>query len=110
MSQKLLFLSFNGHTFYKLSDIITHIHDYHVGLQHVKLYYDVVEQVVALFDVGLVFAAGLIKAIMKDKSWTFVDWDAKNLAELLEPLIYHHKVALDGQNCRKKASRLINKH
>lgn len=85
-ARKLLSLSFNNYTFYKLSDIIAHIHDYPVGLQRTKLYCDVVEQAVGLFDIGSVFAAGLIKAVKRDKSWAVVDWDAKDVAELLEPL------------------------
>ncbi len=67
-SPRLLFLFFNGHTFYRLSDILAHINDYPIGLQQVELYCNVVEQTAAIFDIGLVFVAGLITTFKKDKS------------------------------------------
>ncbi len=72
-SPRLLSLSFNGYTFYSLSDILAHINHYPIGLQRVELYYDVVEQTAAIFDIGSVFATGLITAVKKDKSWAIVD-------------------------------------
>lgn len=42
-SPRLLSLSFNRHTFYRLFDILVDINNYPDGLQQVKLYYDMVE-------------------------------------------------------------------
>ncbi len=109
-SPRLLSLSFNGHTFYRLSDILAHINDYPIGLQRVELYCDVVEQTAAIFDIGSVFAAGLITAVKKDKSWIMVHWNAKDVTQLLDPLTRHHKVGLVGRNRREETLRLINKH
>ncbi len=69
---RLLSLSFNGHTFYRLSDILAYINDYPVGLQRVELYCNVVKQTAAIFDIGSVFATGLITVVKKDKSWAMV--------------------------------------
>lgn len=79
-SPRLLSLSFNGHNFYRLSGILVHINDYPVGLQQVDLYCNMVEQIVAIFDIGLVFMADLITAVKKDKSLVMVDWDTKDVA------------------------------
>ena len=40
-SPRLLFLSFNGYIFYRLSDILVDINHYLDGLQQIELYYDV---------------------------------------------------------------------
>ncbi len=69
-----------------------------------------VEQTAAIFYIGLVFAAGLIIAVKKDKSWAMVYWNAKDVAQLLDPLIRHHKASLIGCNCREEVLRLINKY
>ncbi len=37
-------------------------------------------------------------------------WNAKDVAELLDPLTRHHKAGLVGRNHREEALRLINKH
>lgn len=39
-----------------------------------------------------------------------IDWNAKNVAQLLDPLICHHKAGLVGRNYHEEALRLINKH
>ncbi len=109
-SPRLLSLSFNGHIFYKLFDILTHINDYPVGLQRVQLYYDLVEQTAAIFDIRSVFAAGLITAVKKDKSWVMVHWNTKNVAQLLDPLTCHYKAGLVGRNRHEEVLRLINKY
>ncbi len=69
-----------------------------------------VEQTIAIFDIRSVFAAGLITAVKKDKSWAMVHWNAKDVAQLLDPLTRHHKAGLVGRNRREEALRLINKH
>ncbi len=69
-----------------------------------------VEQTTAIFDIGLLFAAGLITAVKKNKSWAMVHWNAKDVAQLLNPLTRHHKAGLVGRNRREEALRLINKH
>ncbi len=107
---RLLSLSFNGHTFYRLSDILAYINDYPVGLQRVELYCDMVEQTAANFDIGSVFATGLIIAVKKDKSWAIVHWNAKDVAQLVDPLTRHHKADLVGRNRHEEVLRLINKH
>ncbi len=109
-SPRLLSLSFNSHIFYRLSDLFAHINNYPVGLQRVELYCNVVEQTAAIFDIGSVFAAGLITAVKKDKSWAMVHWNAKDVAQLLVPLTRHHKAGLVGHNHHEEALRLINKH
>lgn len=76
----LLSLSFNRYIFYKFFDIFIHINDYIVGLQRVELYYNVVEQTAVIFDIRSVFAACLIKAVKKNKSWAMVDWNPRDIA------------------------------
>lgn len=77
---RLLSLSFNGHIFYKFSNILTHINNYLVGLQQVELYYNIIEQTATIFNIRLVFAIGLIKAVKKKKSWVMVNWNAGDIA------------------------------
>lgn len=67
-SKKKLSLTFNGCTLYMLSDVVAHICDYPYGEKRVALYLDVVKQASKFFNLGLAFAAGLIKAIKKIKS------------------------------------------
>lgn len=65
----LLSFLLNGCIFFNLSDIIDHIHDYLVDLEYVKLYCNVIEQMAAIFEIGLFFALNLMKVVKKDKSW-----------------------------------------
>lgn len=58
----------NKYTFYKLSDIIGHMYDYSINVHYIKLYCDIIMQVFAFFNIGLIFVADLIKAIQKNKS------------------------------------------
>lgn len=67
-SPRLLILSFNGYTFYKLFDTFALINDYDIGQQQVELYCDMVEQTAAIFDIWSVFVTGLIKAIKKTRA------------------------------------------
>ncbi len=39
-----------------------------------------------------------------------VHWNAKDVAQLLDPLTCHHKAGLVGRNRREEALKLINKH
>lgn len=64
-SLKKLLLTFNGGTFYILSDLIAHICDYPKEEKRVALYVNVVKQASKFFDLGSAFAEGLIKAIQE---------------------------------------------
>lgn len=85
-SSKTLSLTFNGRTFYMLSDVIAYICDFPKGKECVALYVDVVKQVEKIFDLELVFVEGLIKAIKKDKSWAFAEWSTNEVEQLLVSL------------------------
>ncbi len=67
-SLSLLFLYFNRHIFYRLSDILVYINDYPICLQQVEWYCNLVKQTVTILDIRLVFMTGLIIAVKKDKS------------------------------------------
>ena len=68
VSSKKLLLTFNGHIFYMLSDIIAHICDYPVKQARILLYVNMVKQDSIIFDIVLAFSKGLIKTTKKDKS------------------------------------------
>ena len=109
-SSRLLSLFFNGHIFYRLSDILAHIKNYSIGLQQVELYCNVIEKTIAIFDIRLAFVAGLIRGVKKNKSWAMVYWNARDVVQLLDPLICHYKAGVVRCNHCKEALRLINKH
>ena len=56
------------------------------GEERVPLYLDIVKQASKIFDLGSAFAAGLIKAVKKDKSWAIEKWSKHDVGELLAPL------------------------
>ena len=107
---KTLSLTFNGRTFYMLSDVIAHICDYPEGEERVALYVDVVKQVEKIFDLGSAFAEGLIKAIKKDKSWALAEWSTNKVEQLLVPLSRHVRAARVGRTRRQGALTTINRH
>lgn len=63
VSPTMLSLSLNGRTFFQLSNIIEHIHDYPVSLERVELYCHAVEQTAAIFEIRSAFASDLMKAL-----------------------------------------------
>lgn len=109
-SLRLLSLSFNGHTFYKFLDILTLISNYPVGLEEVELYCNVVEQTATIFDITLIFTLGLITAVKKNKSWAIVNWNVRDVAQLLDPHLHYHKSGIIGRNLCEEVLRLIIKH
>ena len=109
-SPTLLSLLLNGRTFFNLSDIIDHIHDYPVGLERVKFYCDVIEQMAAIFEIRSFFASNLMKVIKKDKSWQNKEWTSVDIAQLFAPLARNDKIVQTGRNCREKTLKTLNKH
>lgn len=109
-SLKMLSLMFHGHILYILSNIITYICDYPEGEECVALYIDVVKQAKNFFDIGLVFAEGLIKAIKKEKSWTFAEWSINEVEQLRAPLSCYVITVKIRQTCHQGALTMINKH
>lgn len=110
VSPTMLSLFLNGRTFFQLSDMIEHIHDYPVGLERMELYCDAVEQTAALFEIGSGFASDLMKAVKKDKSWRREDWASVDVNELVAPLACHVSVDRKGRNCREETLKTLNKH
>lgn len=51
-----------------MSDVLVYICDYPEGEDRVALDLDVVKQISNIFDLGLAFVVGSIKAVKKDKS------------------------------------------
>ena len=109
-SSKKLSLTFNGHTFYMLSDVIAHIRDYPEGEARIALYVDVVKQASTIFDIGSAFAEGLIKAIKKDRSWAHAEWSTNEVEQLLAPLSRHVRAARTGRTRQEGALKTINRH
>lgn len=73
------------------------------------LYFDIVRQVNKMFDIGAVFALGLINAIKKDKSFEIELW-TKNQVNLLVALIKCHvKAARIGKSRHEEMLKTINK-
>lgn len=107
---KRLSLTFNGRIFYMLSNVIAHICNYPEGQKRVALYVDVVKQVEKIFDLGLAFAEGLIKAIKKDKSWALAEWSTNEVEQLLVPLSRHVRAARIGRTRHQGALTTINRH
>lgn len=68
VSTKILLLLFNKQIFYTLSNVLKYICNSLEVKKRVHLYLDIVKQALNIFDLGSVFAAGLINAIKKDKS------------------------------------------
>lgn len=52
-----------------LSNVLKHVCDYLGNEEYMRLYLDIVEEALNIFDLGSAFAMSLIKAVKKDKSW-----------------------------------------
>ena len=107
---KTLLVSFNGRIFYLLSEVIVYICDYPEDEECVTLYVDVVKKVKKIFDLGLAFVEGLIKAIKKNKSWALAEWSINELEQLLVPLSRHIQAIRIERTCRLGALIIINRH
>lgn len=81
----------------KSSDVLKHIYDYPEGKERICLYMDIMKQALNIFDLGLVFAAGLIKVLKKDKSWTIEKWSKYKIKKLLALLFRHVKADRIGK-------------
>lgn len=66
---KILLLLFNEEIFYIFLNIFKHICNYLKGEKCIHLHLDIVKQALNNFNLGLIFVAGLIKVIKKDKKW-----------------------------------------
>ena len=99
---------FYKHLFYILSDILVYIQNFLISQNNVYVYEDVVKQVGTIFELRLVFASDLIKAIKKDKSWALASRNELKRDKLLAPLLYYMKVDCVGRNCWKGALKIIN--
>ncbi len=69
-----------------------------------------IEHIAAIFDIGLAFITGFITAVKKDKSWVMVDWNTRDVAQLLHLLICQHKAGLVGHNRYEEVLMLIYKY
>ncbi len=69
-----------------------------------------IEQTAAISDIRLIFVMSLIIVVKKDKSWAIVDWNARDIAQLLDPFTCYHKASLVRHDHCKDVLRLINKH
>lgn len=101
---------FYNHTFYILSNVITHIRNYPWREVFIALYINVVKQTSIIFDLESAFAKSLIKAIKKNKSWANVEWSINKVKQLLVFLSCHIQAARTRQIYWKKALKIINKY
>lgn len=79
VSLHILTMLFNKRQFFILSDVLAHIFDYPKGKDHVAVYINDVRQVSDIFDLGAVFAFGLMHAIKKNKGFAMGLWTTENI-------------------------------
>lgn len=72
------------------------------------MYENVVKQIEIIFELGFLFASGLLRAIKKDKSWPLVSWSESKMNQLLALVLHHIKADWIRRNCWKEAFKTIN--
>lgn len=107
---KILLLLFNGQIFYTLSNVLKYICDYLKSEERVYLYLDIVKQASNIFDLGLAFVAGLIKAVKKDKSLAIEKWLKHEFEKLIALFSRYVKADRIRKTCHNKALKTIIKH
>lgn len=75
-----------------------------------RLYLDIIIQASNIFDLGLRFAAGLIKAVKKDKSLAIEKWPKHEFEKLMALFSRYVKADRIRKTCHNKALKTIIKH